>query len=133
MACTESLLTLQPIAQAKGAPYTEGPLLKRSSWLRTWNLRQVSLCHKDGQPVLQWRGPRRTGSVAIGRDCRSFVDQRGELVVMCGMRRLRFRNADGGMPVEKWHAHVFLANVQRFYLPGSPPGSPMRRRNAHRR
>ena len=96
-------------------PSFSGVILKRSAWVRSWNLRQASVhpasqnANGDrGPALLAWHGGTQPGSIIFSR--LSELTVAGDRIIMRDANaELHFRSAPGGPSVDDWLAAITAA------------------------
>ena len=96
-------------------PSFSGVILKRSAWLRSWNVRQASVHPASqnangerGPALLAWHGGTQPGSIIFSR--LSELTVAGDRIIMRDTNaELHFRPAPGGPSVEDWLAAITAA------------------------
>ena len=91
-------------------PSFSGVILKRSAWLRSWNVRQASVhpaSHyangERGPALLAWHGGTQPGSIIFSRLSELVVA--GDRLVLRDVKgELHFRASPGGPSIDDWLA-----------------------------
>ena len=93
-------------------------IVKRSKWLRNWNVRQARVFEPSaGTPgILTWEGGATRGYVPLANG--KVVVLRDRLIVTVGGREYHFRWSPGGASLEEWrHAITTAADGNRVSVP----------------